>query len=288
VPYVYNACRTVNERRRGMQDKLQFRRYRIVAFVFASFFFSWLLWFLGAGTRNLVVDLLVWKTKLSFSTKDLLGWLGNFAPGFVALFLIYKAGGVPSIKLFFRDCFTKRSGLGAFLPALVLPLIAYLPIILLYPINLLTVTLALRCIGEIALNIPLAPLWEEIGWRGYLFARVQTSLGTRRSCLITGILWALWHYPIRISSAPPGIPTYAFFAVFCLYVCALAFVLGWLFNRAGGSLLPVIFFHSFANTLANNFLVPASTRAGLTPLLLTTATTWAVGLFLVYLKKGTQ
>jgi membrane protease YdiL (CAAX protease family) len=36
---------------------------------------------------------------------------------------------------------------------------------------------------------------EELGWRGFLFPRLQEQFGFNGACLISGGIWAVWHYP---------------------------------------------------------------------------------------------
>lgn len=265
-----------------MYGKSQPTRFRLALFVLACFGCSWSLWFYAAGSRNLIVDLHIGKFNLSVATKSLLQWSGNFVPGLVALFLIHMDGGWSSVKQFFRDSFANVRGFRAYPPALILPLIAFLPYVLMSPTNLVSPTILLRFLTELTVNIPLAPLWEEIGWRGYLFPGIQTSLGTIRSCLVVGVIWAIWHLPLRALTAPPGISRAIFLATFCAYVCGTALLLGWLFNLARASLLPGILSHSVLNSLSNIVLIPLITGAGITPLLVTTASIWAVSFFLYY------
>ena len=36
---------------------------------------------------------------------------------------------------------------------------------------------------------------EEIGWRGFLLQRLTGRFGFSLGCLISGCIWAVWHYP---------------------------------------------------------------------------------------------
>jgi membrane protease YdiL (CAAX protease family) len=38
-------------------------------------------------------------------------------------------------------------------------------------------------------------LGEELGWRGFLFPRLQQRFGFHGACLTSGLLWAVWHFP---------------------------------------------------------------------------------------------
>src|SRR5579872_405347 len=37
-------------------------------------------------------------------------------------------------------------------------------------------------------------LGEEIGWRGFLLPRLTSQFGFTFGCLISGLIWAVWHY----------------------------------------------------------------------------------------------
>ena len=41
-------------------------------------------------------------------------------------------------------------------------------------------------------------LGEEIGWRGFLVPELSKTMGFTATALISGIVWACWHFPILI------------------------------------------------------------------------------------------
>jgi membrane protease YdiL (CAAX protease family) len=55
--------------------------------------------------------------------------------------------------------------------------------------------LPLSQLVSIVINILIASVGEEIGWRGYLFPRLL-SLGVWPAMLLSGIMHALWHLPL--------------------------------------------------------------------------------------------
>ena len=76
---------------------------------------------------------------------------------------------------------------------------------------------------------------EELGWRGFLQEKLDAILPDQYITIITGIIWALWHYHFVISGSM-GVPV-------------VAFTLGCVFESYG----------YFAITrLAKNNIVPAS------------------------------
>ena len=38
-------------------------------------------------------------------------------------------------------------------------------------------------------------LGEELGWRGFLLPHLVERIGFTGACLVSGLIWAVWHYP---------------------------------------------------------------------------------------------
>jgi uncharacterized protein len=77
-------------------------------------------------------------------------------------------------------------------------------------------------------------LGEEIGWRGFLFPRLFQQIGFTWGCLLTGCVWAAWHYPVLLfADYNAGTnPAYAL-TCFTLMVFAASFIWGWLRLKSG-------------------------------------------------------
>jgi membrane protease YdiL (CAAX protease family) len=90
-------------------------------------------------------------------------------------------------------------------------------------------------------------LGEEIGWRGFLLPRLTGRFGFTVGCLISGTVWAVWHYPgLLWADYNAGTqPLYAM-ACFTLMVVPMAFVMGWL-RLKSGSLWPCAVLHASHN-----------------------------------------
>ncbi len=43
-------------------------------------------------------------------------------------------------------------------------------------------------------------LGEEIGWRGFLLPRLVHQFGFGFGCLLSGCIWAVWHYPLLLGA----------------------------------------------------------------------------------------
>lgn len=91
-------------------------------------------------------------------------------------------------------------------------------------------------------------LWEEPGWSGYALPELQkrfakTKYGILIATLIVGIFRGIWHLPLVIVG---GIPWYD--AVWFTPFVFQPFI-SWLYNKSGGSVLLVMFFHYLSNLL---------------------------------------
>jgi membrane protease YdiL (CAAX protease family) len=104
---------------------------------------------------------------------------------------------------------------------------------------------------------------EEPGWRGYLLPVLQSRVGAFTASITIGIIWTFWHIPLFLN------PANALFGAslggYVLENVASSIVLTWLFTATGGRLVPVILFHTAANTAVLYLPVEAS---GLPPLVI--------------------
>lgn len=102
------------------------------------------------------------------------------------------------------------------------------------------------------------PLFEEVGWRGFLLAELQRRHPVLVSTVLVAIIWAGWHLPLLISE-PTGqrspLP-------FLVWVLAQAVLLTWIYNISSGSVLIAIVFHTAVNVSGRLLLEPFVGQAG--------------------------
>ena len=65
---------------------------------------------------------------------------------------------------------------------------------------------------------------EELGWRGYLQANLN-SLKRNRRFLLLGIMWELWHLPMRIGAIYNG-ANYNYILMFSLGTFVITYIIG--------------------------------------------------------------
>ncbi len=111
-----------------------------------------------------------------------------------------------------------------------------------------TLLLAIPCYATVGVISSTArALGEEIGWRGFLLPRLVGQFGFAGGCLISGCIWAAWHYP-GLLFADYNAGTQPVFALICftLMVIADSYILGWL-RLKSGSLWPATILHASHN-----------------------------------------
>ena len=97
-------------------------------------------------------------------------------------------------------------------------------------------------------------LGEELGWRGYMNRKLEPLVGTLGTCLIGGIIWGLWHFPIDISNYLGGSGSFSFsmklaFGRLVLLTCFGVFLM-WLTKKTD-SIFPAVVAHFMFNASQN-------------------------------------
>lgn len=86
---------------------------------------------------------------------------------------------------------------------------------------------------------------EEMGWRGFALPRLQARYDAVVANLVLGVLWTCWHLPLFFIGS--DIFAQSPFALYLLETTAISFVLGWIYNSTGGSLLFAVLAHTTHN-----------------------------------------
>ena len=105
-------------------------------------------------------------------------------------------------------------------------------------------------------------LGEEIGWRGFLVPELAKVVGFPGVGLISGLMWAVYHYPILIfADYNAGTPVWYGLGCFTLMVIADSFILAWLTLRSG-SLWPAAILHGSHNLFIQSIFTPLTRDTG--------------------------
>lgn len=99
-------------------------------------------------------------------------------------------------------------------------------------------------------------LGEEIGWRGFLFPQLRKRFSYTHASLITGAVWALWHFAVIIQGAyldASHVPIGAGLLLFTISMVGQTFVYTWLRERSG-SVWPAVCIHATYNWFTQRVL----------------------------------
>lgn len=99
----------------------------------------------------------------------------------------------------------------------------------------------------------LATFGEEFGWRAYLQPKLM-PLGGRKTMLLMGLIWGVWHWPIILMGhnyglTYPGAPWLGPLAM-VWFTLILSIFLGWVTLKSG-SVWPAVIGHAAVNGMAN-------------------------------------
>jgi membrane protease YdiL (CAAX protease family) len=97
-------------------------------------------------------------------------------------------------------------------------------------------------------------LGEEIGWRGFLVPELAKRNGFVTTAVVSGLIWALWHYPI-LFDYNGGTPTWYYMTIFTLGLPLISFIWTWM-RLKSGSLWPGVVLHASHNTFIQQFFDP--------------------------------
>ncbi len=111
----------------------------------------------------------------------------------------------------------------------------------------------------------ISSLGEEIGWRGFLVPQLSRITGFFPTALISGAVWAVWHYPLLLTTdynrATPGLYS---LGMFTIMIVSLSFVFTWLRLRSN-SVWPAVLLHTSHNVFILHFFAPLTGETPLSP-----------------------
>jgi CAAX protease family protein len=95
---------------------------------------------------------------------------------------------------------------------------------------------------------------EEIGWLGFLQARLQDEHGPWKACLLVEIPFALWHLPGLLGYTGGQLSLALLYGgVLAIFQLCGRFVIMWLYNNTHRSVLLAGLFHANFNTTINMY-----------------------------------
>lgn len=103
----------------------------------------------------------------------------------------------------------------------------------------------------IAIPLILAPLIEEIGWRGYGVDSLRASFNLFSTSLFFGILWGLWHVPVFFLEGYYHNTLWKlgwiYVLNFFLSALVVSFLMNWVYYKTARSIPALVLFHATLN-----------------------------------------
>ncbi len=98
---------------------------------------------------------------------------------------------------------------------------------------------------------------EELGWRGFLVPELARKLSFTPVAVLSGLVWATWHYPVFALLFPPGngVPMWFSLPTFTSAAVAVSFAQAWLRLRTD-SVWPPIVLHASHNVWMQAICTP--------------------------------
>ena len=182
--------------------------------------------------------------------------LGSAVPAFIVTALVSGKVGVRDLA---RRSLRWRVPLRWYLISLLAPLLIFL-----IAVTILYGFAPLRALGQnwlllftaflpaLAIMIVLNNVAEEIGWTGFVFARLQDRHGPLRAALVTTVFFWLFHVPGFYVDTRSWATTALVLGILLLPHLGSRFITGWLYNGAGSSVLIAGLFHAMHNAIVNS------------------------------------
>ena len=134
-------------------------------------------------------------------------------------------------------------------------------------------------------------LGEEIGWRGFLVPELAKTNNFARTSLISGIIWAVWHYPgIILGIYSSGAPAWYVLMAYTVFILGFSFLLAW-FRFKSGSVWTAMFLHASYNLFVQAIFTPLTVDTGPTAYFITEfgaamAVVYAIVGYVVWRRRG--
>jgi CAAX protease family protein len=108
-------------------------------------------------------------------------------------------------------------------------------------------------------------LGEEIGWRGLLVPELSKETSFTVTALVSGGIWAIYHYPLILFSNYGNSSVPAWFGLICFTVLVIgsSFVYAWL-RLASGSIWPAVILHASHNQFIKHIFTAFTGDTGIT------------------------
>ena len=233
-----------------MNDPRGDDRHRLYSYLIATLAWSWA-WFIPT-TRYLAAHGLAgapWYIYLGLL-------LGGWGPSLMGLWFTWRAEGPAGPRRLLRSLVAWRLAPAWYLAALGLPTLITLAGVLLHLArggDLGAFTPGRLALAPVAFlfALPIGPLGEELGWRGYALPRLLERFHPVTASVGLGLVWTLWHVPLFWAPAGTSISghpvTMSAVVAYAGVLIANSLLYTWVWVRVGGSVLLAVLLHAAFN-----------------------------------------
>ncbi len=106
---------------------------------------------------------------------------------------------------------------------------------------------------------------EELGWRGFLVPELAKITSFTNVALISGAIWAVWHWPLILFAADvtdfDTAPAWFTLPVFSITIVAAGTVMAW-FTLRTRSIWPAVIMHGSQNAITQGFFADYTSQEG--------------------------
>lgn len=123
----------------------------------------------------------------------------------------------------------------------------------------------------IAIPLVLAPIIEELGWRGYGVDSLRAYFNLFTTSMLFALLWAVWHLPAFFIKGYYQNQLWSLGVIyvinFFVSIFVIAILMNWVYYKTGRSIPAIILFHSVLNLSSILFKTEPFTKCIVTVLL---------------------
>jgi membrane protease YdiL (CAAX protease family) len=98
-------------------------------------------------------------------------------------------------------------------------------------------------------------LGEEIGWRGFLIFELRKVMSFKALAIVSGIIWAIWHFPIINLMYGRGDDLLLHMGAFTIMILGVSVILAY-YTFKSNSLWPAAIYHSIHNIYIQKICTP--------------------------------
>lgn len=182
-------------------------------------------------------------------------------PSFAGIFLTWLVDGREGLRGLFSRMRQFHVSPGWY-AALLLPPIAILVVLFVLKTFVSPIFVHNIFLIGILFGIP-AGFFEEIGWMGYAFPKMQRKQSPLSAAILLGVLWGVWHLPVINylgTATPHGAYWFRYFLAFTAAMIAMRVLIAWLYANTQSVVLAQLMHVSSTGSLV--VLSPIGVTAG--------------------------